>query len=54
MGTSVQVMMTSTRKTSVPLAIYQATGIYECRMKAARLAVEAEMIAEGNGPGEEA
>ena len=39
------------KKNVCPLAIYQATGIYECRMKHARLAVEAEMIAEGKGPG---
>ena len=39
------------KKDVCPLAIYQATGIYECRMKHARLAVEAEMIAEGKGPG---
>ena len=30
-------------KNVCPLAIYQTTGIYECRMKHARLAVEAEM-----------
>ena len=38
------------KKDLCPLAIYQATGIDECRMKHARLAVEAEMIAEGKGP----
>ena len=31
------------KKNVCPLAIYQTTGIYECRMKHARLAVEAEM-----------
>lgn len=30
-------------KNVCPLAIYQTTGIYECRMKHARLAAEAEM-----------
>lgn len=39
------------KKNVCPLAIYQASGIYECRMKHARLAVEREMIAEGKGPG---
>ena len=39
------------KKDVCPLAIYQTTGIYECRMKHARLAVEREMIAEGKGPG---
>lgn len=38
------------KKNVCPLAIYQATGIYECRMKHARLAVEQEMIAEGKVP----
>lgn len=32
-------------KNVCPLATYQTTGIYECRMKHARLAVEAEMDA---------
>lgn len=31
------------KKNVCPLAIYQTTGIYECRMMHARLAVEAEM-----------
>lgn len=39
------------KKNVCPLAIYQARGIYECRMKHARLAVEREMIAEGKVPG---
>ena len=39
------------KKDVCPLAIYQAIGLYECRMKHARLAVEREMIAEGKGLG---
>lgn len=31
------------KKNICPLAIYQATGLYECRMMHARLAAEAEM-----------
>lgn len=34
------------KKNVCPLAIYQTTGIYECRMMHARLAVEAEMEAK--------
>lgn len=33
------------KKNICPLAIYQATGLYECRMMHARLAAEAEMDA---------
>ena len=38
------------KKPNCPHTIYQAPGLYECRMKHARLAVEREMIAEGKGP----
>lgn len=39
------------KKPNCPISIYQAHGLYECRMKHARLSVEAEMIREGKGPG---
>lgn len=35
-------------KNVCPLATYQTTGIYECRMMHARLAVEAEMDGDSN------
>ena len=36
------------KKNVCPLAIYQTTGIYECRMMHARLAVEADMDGGSN------
>lgn len=39
------------KKPNCPISIYQAPGLYECRLKHARLSVEAEMIREGKGPG---
>ena len=38
------------KKPTCPISIYQDPGLYECRVKHARLAVEREMIQEGKGP----